>query len=318
MKWLLSLILVLLAVGTLRTVGCGDEDPCGGCDDGNPCTRDVCDRYNTSGTISCDPDDYDYRCVYPSVPDGTSCGGGNVCVGGVCGENLCADCEDDGDECTRDCDYATGSCDYLPIREGAACDTGQHSGICISGVCTACEELDCDDGNLCTHDSCNLERGGCVNEPIICPGTNQCAQGVCNPATGECTNPPMDGEPCWGNSVWGWLALCEGDTCVGQCDVESTELYPCPVTPPATDEKTYVCCPWDDREIRRPYCIEEGVCEVERIERRCESECPATSANPARTDYCINYTKGDCELVDYCFEECWSTRWECMTNGECS
>ena len=43
MRWLVGFVLLLLALGTLRTVGCGDDDPCGGCDDGNPCTRDVCD-----------------------------------------------------------------------------------------------------------------------------------------------------------------------------------------------------------------------------------------------------------------------------------
>ena len=39
MKWLLSLVLVLLAVGTLRVVGCGDDDHfCVGEPVGTPCT----------------------------------------------------------------------------------------------------------------------------------------------------------------------------------------------------------------------------------------------------------------------------------------
>jgi len=84
MRWLLSLILVLLTVGTLRVVGCGDESPCGDCNDGNPCTRDVCDSYNTSGTISCDPEDISYRCEHSPL-SGPSCSGG-VCMAGVCVE----------------------------------------------------------------------------------------------------------------------------------------------------------------------------------------------------------------------------------------
>ena len=84
MRWLLGFVLLLLAIGTLRNVGCGDESPCGDCSDGNPCTRDFCDSYNTSGTISCDPEDIAYRCEHAPHPDGTPCGGTNVCVDGVC------------------------------------------------------------------------------------------------------------------------------------------------------------------------------------------------------------------------------------------
>jgi hypothetical protein len=43
--WLLGFVLLLLALGTLRTVGCGDESPCGDCGDGNTCTRDFCDSF---------------------------------------------------------------------------------------------------------------------------------------------------------------------------------------------------------------------------------------------------------------------------------
>jgi hypothetical protein len=79
-QWVV-LVLFLLALGTLRVVGCGDEGPCY---DGNPCTQDSCREYDS---LSCE--DGDCTCVNAPITDGTPCGSGNVCVEGVCGENLC-------------------------------------------------------------------------------------------------------------------------------------------------------------------------------------------------------------------------------------
>ncbi len=168
MRNVARLILLFAALSVVRLVGCGEESPCGDCNDGNPCTRDVCDSYNTSGTISCDPEDIDYRCVHPSVPDGTSCGGGNVCVSGACGENLCAgvDC-DDGNACTVDegCDYVDGTCHYNPVN---------------CGVDSQCSLVGCDPATGCYNRP--------TNEGMICYGPSPdsrvgmlgtCQQGIC-------------------------------------------------------------------------------------------------------------------------------------------
>lgn len=40
---------------------------------------------------------------------------------------------------------------------------------------------DCDDGNRCTDDICDIETAECINTPKICPDTE-----VCDPTTGEC------------------------------------------------------------------------------------------------------------------------------------
>ena len=63
MRWLLSLVLVLLAVGTLRVVGCGDEaDLCEDvlCEDDNDCTTDACNPL-------------DGLCVFAALPDEAVC-----------------------------------------------------------------------------------------------------------------------------------------------------------------------------------------------------------------------------------------------------
>jgi hypothetical protein len=182
MRWLLNLILVLLTVGTLRVVGCGDESPCGDCNDGNPCTRDVCDSYNTSGTISCDPEDIDYRCVHPSVQDGTSCGGGNVCVSGACSENLCADVEcDDGNACTVDerCDYVDGTCHYTPVNCGV--DSQCSMVGCDSAV--GCTYTPVNEGEMCWAGYDPNWRGG-VCEAGACVGP-------CDPASSEIHQCPV-------------------------------------------------------------------------------------------------------------------------------
>lgn len=78
---------------------CG-EDPCGDCDDGNPCTDDGC--YYTTG------------CFYSPVCD-------------------------DGDDCTEDnCNPLNGLCDFTtPVEDGVFClvDSFPWPGMCEVGVC---------------------------------------------------------------------------------------------------------------------------------------------------------------------------------------
>ena len=182
MRYLVDFVLFLLALGTLRGVGCGeDASPYGDCNDGDPCTEDRC-TYDTGGGFSCDPPDPgDYYCAHDRRPDGTPCGSGNVCVKGVCRENLCAGCVVDGNQCTEHCDYGTGACNEP--RWGKECWGVANYGRCSKdAVCTVCEEVDCADGDLCTWDSCH-DRSGCFNEPVSC---GWCAE--LDPETGECSD----------------------------------------------------------------------------------------------------------------------------------
>jgi len=92
----LVLALFLLALGTLRAAGCGGPDCWGDsdCNDGNPCTDDVCGGgYHSTGLY--DPDDFwsdwctapSYYCLHHRVDDGTSCevdGQTGVCESGEC------------------------------------------------------------------------------------------------------------------------------------------------------------------------------------------------------------------------------------------
>jgi len=240
-------LLFLLALGTLRMVGCGDASPCGDCSDGNPCTIDDC----VFVVWSTGPDT-GWRCdhdpVWDGTPCGSGCGSGDVCADGVCGENLCAGVVcDDGNPCTRDyCDYGNGNCrfddndlDFEP------CPHESGRGICYGGVCgeDLCAGVVCDDGNLCTEDYCDLHIG-CVYEPPDCYDQDDCTQDLCDPATGRCyfTTPSEDGTPCYrndGHYTGRWHGVCEAGVCVGVCDPASVEERPCPIE----GYEDWVCCP---------------------------------------------------------------------------
>ena len=115
------------------------------CDDGNECTDDDC-----VGGL----------CENTPVPDYTVCTGG-VCCGGLCTAIVCSSDTDciDGDECTTDTctdpGLCSASCSNTPVPDYSPCSVGGT--VCCSGTCTnpAClADLDCDDGEECTTDTC--------------------------------------------------------------------------------------------------------------------------------------------------------------------
>jgi hypothetical protein len=75
--------------------------------------------------------------------------------------------------------------------------------------------VNCDDGNLCTIDSCN-PASGCASEPKVCQDSDLCSVDSCDPLTGDCVFPPV--------------ACPSGQTCnaeTGSC--ESSVACPCNV-----------------------------------------------------------------------------------------
>ena len=145
---------------------CDGDGSCGGiimsCDDGNPCTEDICD--GSGGCI------YNY---YNGLPcdDGNQCTISDVCNEGVClsGQQMMCD---DSIGCTIDtCDSQLG-CIHTP--DDSFCDDGNP---CIEyscdefGGCTYnySNGLPCDDGDQCTEsDTCN--EGSCSGTVIPnCP-----------------------------------------------------------------------------------------------------------------------------------------------------
>lgn len=155
------------------------------CDDGNPCTTDICD----SRTRSC----------LPHVP--VDCDDGNPCTADSCNPAT-GGCEnsprsgscDDSDSCTPDDHCVEGRCFGTPTPgcciEAADCDdlNGCTNDSCTGGQCEH-SAVTCDDGNACTVDTCNPTGGACVFASILCDDANPCTVDSCDPTNG-CLNQP--------------------------------------------------------------------------------------------------------------------------------
>lgn len=160
----------------------GGSDGNGSCDDGAPCTSsDRCEDGQCVGTaVVCD--------------DANLCTNDSCCAGGDCVAG----------------DIAAGDCVYLPnaatCDDGDACTVGDTCGL---GACAGGAALPCTDGNLCTTDACDAQKGcqfsanqlSC-DDGDACTQNDACSQGAC--------------------SGGGAISCDDGDVCtVDSCDADS-------------------------------------------------------------------------------------------------
>ncbi|MCC6649159.1 MAG: hypothetical protein IT374_26770 [Polyangiaceae bacterium] len=142
------------------------------CDDGSPCTQDVC-----VGSV-CENKSY----LNPSCSDGNACNGKEVCaVDGACQKGAPVSV-DDGDACTDDvCDPATGIVQHKPrsVGDGDPCTVDACNPK--TGEITHVSMVD--DGNLCTKDSCD-SNGNVVHAPINPSDADPCTKDSCDPTSG--------------------------------------------------------------------------------------------------------------------------------------
>lgn len=155
MRYLVGFGLFLLAVGTLRLVGCGDDAV-------DTCSVEKC---TTTKVYGCGPSERsEPPCWMEPINEGERCvadGVAGVCRNGVCGApDLCEGVVcDDTDACTIDECAWNGMCSFTPI--------------------------DCIDDNYCTEDWCDPAEGSCehVAKPdgtgCGCWFGGGCEDGVC-------------------------------------------------------------------------------------------------------------------------------------------
>ena len=119
--------------------------------------------------------------------DGSACTSGDACVDGGC-MGVAKNCSD-GNVCTVDtCDPATGACtnavSALACEDGDPCTAPDG---CVDGLCVSGPPATCDDGNMCTLDTC-VPGAGCIHQDAVgigcddgdaCTTGEQCAAGVC-------------------------------------------------------------------------------------------------------------------------------------------
>jgi hypothetical protein len=238
---------------------CEPVDPrINACNDGNPCTADVCDEALDA-------------CSFTRIP-GPGCGGcvtdadcndGSVCTTDAC-DTTAMECThaliscDDGDVCTEDTCDPTSGCAHTPIagccRTDADCDDGLP---CTVGSCTvatgACVQTplaagtSCpDDGSLCTNDRCDA-AGVCVHPSINCDDGSVCTSDTCNPSTG-CVNTALGG-CCRTSADCNDLNPCTTDTCNVATGVCSNGNVP-----------AGTACPADSNPCTLDQCNGSGSC----------------------------------------------------------
>lgn len=168
------------------------------CDDGNPCTDDLCDAAAPGGcrhvnnTLSCTDGigcTRDDRCVdgvcRPGEPRSTDCNDGDFCTDDVCDPSRgCVSTPrcDDGNPCTGNGCTQT-ACVFTPISGPACGDDCAIGGVCVAGFCVGSSPVSCDDSNACTTDACDPQTG-CRHEPIDCADASPCTLDTCDPALG--------------------------------------------------------------------------------------------------------------------------------------
>ncbi len=211
--------------------GCAPGAP-PNCNDGIACTFDTCDPITGD-------------CLH--TPSDALCNNGDFCDGDeVCGASGCTAGEprscNDSVACTVDaCDEKTNACVHLALD--AFCDNGEicdGSETCDPlGGCQPGVPPNCNDGVVCTLDSCDPASGACVHTPsdALCDNGRACdGQESCDPLGGCLPGTPLscnDGVVCTLDScdektdacVYAPQAdLCDnGDFCDGQetCDAQA-------------------------------------------------------------------------------------------------
>jgi hypothetical protein len=179
------------------------------CADGNDCNIESC---------------VENMCVSEIKNNGDLCNDGNIeTVNDVCHEGVClgtvagcfdiSDCND-GNICTTDtCDLGlTVPHCFYEFNDGAVCndnDPFSKNDVCGDGVCKgayACvENVECDDSNDCTDDTCvNFSCLSVINAAVYCDDHNDatvndaCDAGICKGELPECNEDAEcdDGNPC--------------------------------------------------------------------------------------------------------------------------
>jgi len=152
--------------------GCAHNPDDAKCDDSNPCTDDTCDPekgcLHENNVAPCD--------------DQAACTLDDICAGSIC-SGIPQTCSDD-NECTLDsCNPDDGDCQFEPVADEPAktCDDEDDlcttdNGLCVAGECVG-EEIDCDDANPCTDDSCGLTGCTYVPNDLACDDENDCTIG---------------------------------------------------------------------------------------------------------------------------------------------
>ncbi|MBT9556734.1 MAG: hypothetical protein IV100_11940 [Myxococcales bacterium] len=203
----LLVVRVVFTAAVALGIGCGEDAKLiGNLEPGDDvaATDDTATADGTDGTDGTDG----------GTPVGTPCQSPTDCkaVTPACQKPLCS----------------AGVCATEPVLEGAPCSTGDKCVLaerCVSGECTGGTPKPCDDGDLCTADSCGPDgtcqhvpaAGGC-DDKNPCTIGDFCVDGACKAGNNAC--PCIKTDDC--------KKYDPGDPCVGafSCVTGSCQITP--------------------------------------------------------------------------------------------
>jgi slime mold repeat-containing protein len=193
MKTLIALLVAFLA-GVAQAQTCQPAD----CNDGNPCTSDIC-----SPAGLCQHMPLDGPC-----DDQDPCTSISWCTAGTCLGVPDVVCPEDQSPCTYASCIPRFGCSQQPLPDGLACNDGRG----------------CTRGDTCLF-------GACVGTPVVCEPSDPCQMGgVCDEATGACANAARpDGWPCDDASDCTTDDACQAGVCRGGSRVDCDDANPCTI-----------------------------------------------------------------------------------------
>ena len=180
------------------------------CDDGNPCTSDVCDP-----SVGCKSS------AAGVCEDNNACTTDSCTATGAC-NHATKDC-DDGLACTVDtCDSSTGTCGHTAksCDDGLPCTTDACDPV--SGAC-ANKSKDCNDNLVCTEDSCVAATGVCLHG-VACDDANACTNDTCG-SSGCVHLAVADNTTCDDGNSCTVSDVCAGGSCAAGAPTLWSALY---------------------------------------------------------------------------------------------
>ena len=294
--------------------GCIFEDNAADCDDGNPCTvADECSNGKCGGVAAnCD---CEQNSDCGTLEDGDKCNGMLFCDTealpyqcAVVPESVVQCPEPTGLDApclAATCDPATGDCSLVAANEGFACDDANACTVgdqCQDGTCLAGVAANCNDGNLCTDDSCDpllgcqyLDNELPCQDGSVCTIADACLGGECVPGTPKncddanvCTDDGCD--PVQGCNYVANAAGCDDanacttdDHCVAG-DCVGTGSLECD----------------DDNPCTKDVCLLDGGCAHENIAGGCSDGDACTLDDSCEEGVCVGGPAMACDDGNPC------------------